>query len=517
MKSLILRLLIIVIYLSGGFVFGENIKNKDIRVLADVNKNKNLSKNERLIKRANLFINNNDIWNSIKEMKKVNVSSLRNSSGNEDGDYVELIQKFYEEGYTKEAVEFGILLFNAYPNEGARIIRLYFQDEAKVESAIDLLTEVGFDDIVLTLVRIDYLAVLGQYQDAEKLANELLELWINKDLVSFKNNFLTLVKLASKIRSSHYYSQLTNRILNELLEINNLNFHKRQIDQLSKLKEIKSNDKIVSITNMLSSRFYIDPNLSEIYGMSLESIQQTIENRLYDILKDNEIIFDVLHAFALDIKNDYPFFSINIIDDKTKFVGEEVNELIDACGEYNSLNENVLIRNNFYNEKEFNGSMIHEITHRLMDVLYDNVSIPYRIDDIEAQTAYQKTMYDLEEKLDILKREYDYFSKKKIITGNKLYDIAIESLLNVRELYDGESQLCEYIVRFPQSIANGTYGDVKVQELMQPLADYWKQYIEPNINLYLDKNGGNFIFISDTARENSRVFFAKKDLEAQIL
>lgn len=509
MKNLIIKILIVAISIS--FVFGENVEDQEICII----KNSNI--NEKLIKNAKSFIDNNDKRNAINETNKVDLDLMKKSNRNLEGDYVELIQKFYEKGYTKEAKEFAELLLDAYSDEEIRIIKLFFRDEAFVESAINLLTQVGFKDIDLRVDRIEYLAALGQYREAEKLANELLETWINKDLMSFRENCKTLWRLASKIRSSYYYPQILKKCFakNQLNENSYIEQVDRNIQNDQNIqKKIKSSDKILSIVDMLSSRLYIDPELGELYGVSVESIQQTIENMLYEVLKDNEIIFDILHALALYIKNDDPFFSIDILVDKKNFKWIGKQEV--HSGAYIPLDGNIYIRKSFLDSMGFKGTMIHEITHKLMDALYDNDSNPYRLDDIVAKAAYQNALHDLEKKLDILKREYDYNSKEEIKTGNKFYDHAIESLINVRnlKLYKDENYLREYIVRFPQSIANGTYRDVKVQELMQPLADYWNQYIQPEINTYLDKNGGNDSFMSDSAREDFKASLWTKDWEA---
>lgn len=269
--------------------------------------------------------------------------------------------------------------------------------------------------------------------------------------------------------------------------------------------------KMNSITKIISQRIHIDYRMSEKYKVSPELIKQFIETLLYESLKDNDIVFDILYALALSIEND-PVFGMYIFDKKMNLNNLMSNENL-MLGSYSEYHNTITISNDFNEIAHFKGSLIHEITHKLMDVLYKNHTNPYRLTDSKAKNAYANLIKNLELKLNQLQKKYGDLNGD-INTGNELYDYTIRCFMNIKKYSKTDQQICEYIVRYPQLIAAEKYGDKQVRELMQPLADYWNQYVLPDIRNYIDKHGRNTQFISSWEQETITTPFVLNEKDA---
>lgn len=459
---------------------------------------KKAAKDRDLIKKSRYCLTKGDIANAMVFAKQVYLLYLAadkyfvldvNCYGIEE-EFVELVKEFYNRGYTNEALDLAKFIFNRSSAELA-IVEFFFKDEAFVGSAIDLLQTVAIERGDIGLLIFQYLGLkFGQPQESEKLAKELLEIWVNQNKESLNNYITEKLALAESIYSSDYYDQLLDKYLalNSNLTATRINAFTEASLKL-KSKKVHFRDRINSIPDMLGSRIRMDPRLSKRYDVSMESIQELFDTSIYEISKKSEMCFSILHAIALNAKSDSSFVI---------YLHNPTDNILDKrLGAYDLLFHHIIIKVDI-NDIDFKGIVIHEMSHKLMNTLYANQAKPYRSDNNEAANAYQEAIKELEGKLDKIKEESNYLIKPK----NVFLDIATQSLLNVRDSYYKEDHICEYIVRYPQSIADETYNDPEVKELMRPLADYWNQYIQPDLEKYINENGGNSTFISDYEREN---------------
>ncbi len=363
----------------------------------------------------------------------------------------------------------------------------------------------GIPNFADRLSAFNYLIESGRGREAHELANKLLEIWIEEENNSRNHYYLIdVLKLAIKINSDYYFNRLLEKYL---IKNEDCSSQIKDLIKKSKLKRIHSDDKTNSIANMLGSKLYLDMHYEEMCGISPSSIRESIKKILCKLLKDNEITFNILHAIALNV-NQISNFSIYLFDDESNSLNNLSNNdnTMTVVGTYSKWKERIEIMQPIDDSLEFKGTLIHEMSHKLMDILYDNFAKPYRQYNNEAKDAYQKAINKIKEKLEEIKKEYDYNSLNNIQTGNKLYNQVIQSLLNVQK-YDKNEHQCEYIVRYPQSIASGSYDNAKVKELMQPLADYWNEYIQPDIEIYISEHGGNSTFISESEAILAPSFF----------
>lgn len=260
--------------------------------------------------------------------------------------------------------------------------------------------------------------------------------------------------------------------------------------------------KLNSITEILGDRLYIDNKISEKYNVSYDLIQQFIETILYETLKDHNEIFDILHAIALNLENDLNFAIYLTFDENNLLFKNTINEnKTIRLGHYSSSSNSLKIVCDFSDILDLKGILVHEITHKLMDILYNNSSAPYRLKDKKAIHAYKKAINEIKEKIEVIKEEYDYDDSIGADTGNELYDDAINLLIGIANNYKPEAQILEYVVIYPQLIASEKYNDDQVKELMKPLVNYWNQYVMPDIKNYIDEHGGKSRFISDWEQE----------------
>lgn len=460
-----------------------------------------IKKDKDLIKRSWCCFTNGDIKNAldlINELELKETTLVTSESLTED--CVKFIKELYNKGYTNEALKFAKSLLGQRTSADLRIIKYFFESEA---FAIDFFRILGIEMCDVGYLIFEYLAIhLDRQQDAEKFANELLDVWLNETEESL-SHFLAnnndnkrnrviqgRLKFARRIHIS-YYNQLFEKYINLNEKDQESEFSlKNFIESKFKIniKKIHSEDKSDSIIDMIVSRLYLDYRSNKEDVVNPELIGQLIETMLCEVSKNNEICLNILHAIALHAKHNPSFiiyvYVINSLKDFDDFIDDTKHGMYDPVDGSISMNS-INIRNN---NNKFKASIIHEMTHKLMDMLYDNSSKPYRRDNNEAKVAYQEALNELEANLDIIKQS------QKDVSGND-YD-AIDSLLSVREQYESVTYLAEFIARYPEALA-ANHNNSKVKRLMQPLADYWDKYIQPDLEKYINENGCDSTFVSD--------------------
>ncbi|PWU07195.1 MAG: hypothetical protein C5B43_00735 [Verrucomicrobia bacterium] len=498
MKYFLIKILILII--SFNYIYSKSFE--DEKILLDQKK----ELNSEYFRKIYLFLEEKDKDKAMMFAQKIDLK-LIGLQDNLENDYIGLIKIFYQRGYTEEALELARLLFESssirYIRDTIRFIKLFFQDEKFEADAMELLEKVGFHSVDIYNDKIEFLANRGRGEEANILAKTLLEMWANEDS---KNWNITRRKLwlAEKMHSSYFYEKI-------LKNSKGYQFTKKDFETIKQFKELKKievkEERNQTITDILCRHFYVDPKLCEQYDITLEAIQEITKSIFYEVLKENERSFDILHAVALAVKNTDFYFSIDILEDGHNCKHAECSR--QPQGTYNSFNENVKLQWNIIHTKKFKGIIIHEMTHKLMDILYENNAKPYSFNNIEAREAFQKAVNELEYKLNSVKifsGRYGAFE----IDRQRLYYSAIQSLLSVRRSYVENEFFCEYIARYPQSIATGTYRDNKVKNLMQPLATYWNDYIQPDIKKFIEQNSNHEGFICDESSDINYDLFSKE-------
>lgn len=321
----------------------------------------------------------------------------------------------------------------------------------------------------------------GEFAMAEEFANRILGIWVSEDDENINKDLIWKLKLAAKINSEFYYQKLKDKDCTNKESIKNEGTGIQIIRNYSKVfttNALKYTKNYFSITDYLANKIYIDPDLSEQDGSnkSKQEIQKAIEISIYELSKKSDITFSILHAIALQAKED-PYFRIHIF----------AIDLTDGgnLGSYSELLDRVhIVCNTLRTRGVFEGRLIHEWTHQLMNILYDNKSKPYRRENRRARSEYLKVIEGI----------------RKIENEGGIR--GIEKFKEVFARYNKGQHESECVARLAEVIALGYYEEVEVREALKPLYDYWMKYVAPDIERYVRDRVGVDDFICDWEREN---------------
>jgi hypothetical protein len=142
--------------------------------------------------------------------------------------------------------------------------------------------------------------------------------------------------------------------------------------------------------------------------------------------------------------------------------------------------------------------IIHELSHGIMQHMFGNLCNPYPAQATDQKTIYQHAFYQTYANVHkLLKPGQQYGSNEGLleavktasldkVSGSK-YMIAeiLQSMLK-SDSYTPADFDCELVVRYPQLLITDGVNQEDVEEIMQPIAQYYKDYIIPRLDAALE-------------------------------
>lgn len=226
----------------------------------------------------------------------------------------------------------------------------------------------------------------GKMEDAQEYGNELLEYWEKKSDQEVYDNLQGLLKVAVVIESEYYYSRMKEKAAKVLKEgasfKKNIVFNHENYFRTVGLGSDRTGG--VSMVEVLASRMRMDPEYSKRHEISVQEFRYGIEYQLYDLLKhmshidgDKEafILFDVFHVMAINLLKN-PQEKIYLFLEHPGEGSGLVNRLFKISmtgGRYDHQMKSVLVVLDVVEDTtEFRGTLMHELTHKLMDIVFKN-------------------------------------------------------------------------------------------------------------------------------------------------
>lgn len=221
--------------------------------------------------------------------------------------------------------------------------------------------------------------------------------------------------------------------------------------------------------------------------MQKDYISDTIKENLINLSKTNDILSSIINAISIQSKKD-PFIGIYIFPDNGK------NIIFDdkLIGRYDPEIKKISYYGDFIkNINDFNGSLLHECTHQLMDILYGKIGEmnylnPYLKEDKDRKKAFENAAQQVFDNIWNDNQNGSKISFKIFALLSNYYDAL--NIILTSHAYSIHKYHEEYIARFIEIIARGYYNDPAVQKIFEPFMVYWTKYIAPDIDDYIAKN-----------------------------
>lgn len=333
---------------------------------------------------------------------------------------------------------------------------------------------------------------------AQKKFEESRELLTEKNI--FKNNISNLLEIAILAKSEFYYK----KIKEQFLALNPSHPVKTKNPLITKYEPYFSTVKLAekkeirgSIVDVISNTIQVDPDYIGNNPHEKKLLRFVIESQLYELsqrLTDiNEtpsmILFDLLHVLAINALKK-PNEHIYLFSRHPYTLANDPLSKLE--GWYEKTFNSVSITSDISELNEFNGMLIHELTHKVMDILFHTNARPYETGYAQAEfrTAMQGMSDYIEENFFCVKQKNDDLFSRKLL---KTY----EKIKMVRSFYEYGQWDPEYIVRLTEAIANRYHEEPEIKAILQPLEKYWDKYIRPKILAYIKENSEYDQFITE--------------------
>lgn len=320
----------------------------------------------------------------------------------------------------------------------------------------------------------------GERVNAYVLKN--LDEWIeNKSEEALRQNIRGLVDLAVIVNSRGHFQRLIEKTCGGDLACSLLKKIVRgspaRIDFLRNIKLIKGK-RDETVEESLLNRVYIDQDLVVPGLVSMKDMEVKVSGWIYHLKQRGGILEDILLAMCRYVERD-PRFTIDLYTVTEGQLWAQRGEYVRGNCDYRYRRVGITVS---VFEKIFGATLMHELVHMLMNVLYSNGGDPFcrecqgvRKEKLEG--AYKKVEAMLvqvggEEGLE-LRRTRDILND----VGSSLQ-------------YENEDKYSEYVARYAEILAMGYEDDPTVRDLVKPLRDYWEEYIVPDIKGYLEQVRG---------------------------
>lgn len=358
--------------------------------------------------------------------------------------------------------------------------------------------EIGIESPYLAEEFLNQLLVKKEFCAAKEDTIKIIEYWLEKRSHDINTYSRGLLKLAQRLDTDFYYTKILDKITGRW-SLENVN------PFLLSFKSEFSEDNSQSLTEFLINRIKVNPIFLERYKVDMDTLRKMFEFELHELLSQDDLIFTIMHALALHGKENFSF-SVKV------FKSNKQNDDILVGGEYNFITKGL----NIYYDRisvELRKTLIHEWTHQLMDILYNNMMLPYSKEDHEKKVEFNAAMQrvnklikcayghsnDSDEKFWLLSRTGSLSDS----TGNEALKSIFNKVVAIKYSYKEMNHAAEYIVMLPEMLSvKGLAEDPLAQTILQPIIDYWNKFIAPDIKNYIDKRANLDEFVSDIHRKH---------------
>lgn len=402
--------------------------------------------------------------------------------------------KWYNRGEKEIALEFDKLGAQNSPSIADAIASKWY-DRGEHELALDFEETASKVYPRSALKKVSRLIKDGKFAEAEEFGNKMLEHWVSQSDEKIREDLRSKLHMAALLESPYYYEILISKIAKGQAGGDIIENYTKFLENIPLSAELKD----ISITDYLMQKIKINPEFLEKYNISLDLARKMVETDIYELAKKGDIPFSILHVIALHAKQD-PYFKLHIFYEQP--LGDRP-----TAGVYWSNLERVSIHGM---SKSFRGTLIHEWTHQVMDVLFRNASNPYKASDKDARKQWDNAMNKVFQKLN------EYLKQKNT---NSSFDQMLRyfNLVQSSHYYKENEYPRETIAFFVDAIGMYGYEDPQVKEFFQPLYDYWVHYIDPVIKNYIKEHAKLDTFVSDWERENILDPFYRLEIEGSEL
>lgn len=383
---------------------------------------------------------------------------------------------------------------------GIRVLQYYLKHRLSLKDLIDVV------DLVLELIE------QGQFEIAYEYGSKNLELWAKQpaEIILALDALTYLLPIAILIESEYYYNAIKEKVINKtFLPQEKIYYHyepyfkaiplytNNKVHRLN--PELRSN----SINQILQKIIRVDPNYLKDKRLEHFINPPELSGSLQTNIEDDIIIFELLHVIAINALKK-PAQKIYIFyDDLAGSSPDNSSSNTIIGGTYSHVLKAMFINialfdfhrnynHSDYSTREFYSVLIHECTHQVMGILFENNLNPYKANDSFQMISYKKTLRMLSEQFNQI--DPSLLTIKEISRAKEL-------LVNIGLFYPESYWHSEYIVTLPQAIASGYFTNPYVRNYFKPLTDYWTQHIRPEIQKYIRENAEYDKFMCDWKKD----------------
>ena len=326
-----------------------------------------------------------------------------------------------------------------------------------------------------------------------------------------------LALLSSMFIYLNYYQY--NNIINYITKIN---AEYNELKQYPLINYCPNSDINDSVIDKILSIGYSDMADKKLFSNILkkENVKSSVIHEIFSVIaKDSnnpntnkDSIAIRACEYAAGIKNKELFFAI-IDNDSVKHYPLSLTG--SAQGVYNTQFNAIILHQK--NLKPAIPILVHELGHKAIDLVFKNLALPYndKTSKKKYDQAVERILLNIK---DFIKQEFDHdviFQNDNIVdkgysllvfTHNTIFNnenkesidnprIVINELKALRIIldsfrYDTNNKIAqEIIVRLAQVIANDLY-EGKVVQILQPLQEYWDEFVSPSIYKFIDEPNG---------------------------
>jgi hypothetical protein len=357
--------------------------------------------------------------------------------------------------------------------------------------------------------------VKGQHRMVEFLKNVLPDEQFKKELEDFFKNTpsMNVMQESNGHKKSLYdqgkslvkkrqFQQALNKFFEACAEyatsgtaqeanLHNCAYHIQKIAFLTSIPSYKlpTNRTSYSAAEILASKTFFAPDIPQRFNMK----------SIYENLMKDPFLKLILQTAALF---DNPNFHIALLNDSLTSKYKKSIETSSPVGHYNNYNTIAIAANRPF--PKMIGTLIHELTHYVMQKLYHNDINPYRRNDKKTEQAFDEAIrYTL---CNMLDEKHPVRMKDKTIQeiGQELFSNPnalcdpVKSCFAIFGPYKPKEYHAEFAARLPQAIvANGH------SPLLQPLMTFFEQYVVPDMKHLLARYPTNYRLAINNEKSSS--------------
>lgn len=330
----------------------------------------------------------------------------------------------------------------------------------------DLGLEIAYNDPDDAEWSVALLIDTKRFTKAHEVGNKVLEKWAMDSDTKINEGINNKMALAIKIDSPFHYYIFRNKLtdIEETYIVHN--FYK-----YFENKSLKIENKDSSSIGYFINRTYIDQNFLIENKLTIDEARGKIIAIFSELQNKNKIISVMLQAAFVHAKKDL-YFKVHIfnkIPNNGKYRGmyRYYWDSIEIC--------KLSLEGPFFKEL-----LMHEIYHLLMYLVFQNKGDKY----------YDGKPYLLNDKK--AKKDFKMIIKKSKLNVKCYLNYQYYNPLNDTFIYPEFFATCkkkeldyEFLAYFIEIATNLDDEDLKKQNLLKPMYNYWMKYIQPRIKQYI--------------------------------